>query len=307
MTFANQTAACLPVRRDFGMIKSAAYFCFRCAVLSSASVFSTAAVADVPALCAPAKARHDRVMASGERGAVLAARERIKALAGACPQLWAAVRSAPLPPVKELAKSPQVAPKAEAKQSGQSAQVKPLAPNPLLDKEARRFLKMGFKLFEEPTISQPPTTYVGDGDYLKPGERWYLWRTQEGCYFFMRLPSSDHDAKGLAFHKKKWTLDVSQYRWQGQCTPGKLINGTGSLQEHKRFIEGTEVANVIKTSTKGAMVNGLWNGVTHYTQLNSPEWPGLFHEYRMGCNITVAFDANCQSPRIPRELTVAGG
>jgi hypothetical protein len=77
--------------------------------------------------------------------------------------------------------------------------------------------------------------------------------------------------------------------------------------EHLRFGEGTEVANVIKENTKGTMINGLWNGVTHFTQLNNPGWPGLYYEYRMGCNVTMAFDADCQSPRVPRELVGPGG
>jgi TPR repeat protein len=74
---------------------------------------ATPAQADIPALCAPAKARHDKAMASGDRGAVIAARERIKVLANACPQLLAAVSRQSLPSATKAAtaKASQPVPK----------------------------------------------------------------------------------------------------------------------------------------------------------------------------------------------------
>lgn len=292
---------------DFGANKRAAKVGIYLAALIFAMPLSTAAAADVPALCSPAKARYDKAVSSGDRATVLGARDRIKALAGACPQLWAAVRNAPLPAIKEPARSPQLTPKADTKQSGQSAQAKPRSPNPRIDKETQRLLKMGYTLYETPTISQPLTTYVGEGDTVKPNERWHLWRTQEGCYFFIRLPIETQAAQDTASQKKLWSTRVGQYRWKGQCTPGKLINGVGILEEQFRSGSGTEVKTGIVDWNNGTMINGLWNGTVHRTRRNVPEWPGLYDEYRMGCNVTRAFDANCQSPRVPSELAGNGG
>lgn len=295
MNCANRRSArCLPEQQNVVFRWRAAYTCLNGGIVLTAGIFSTAVMADIPALCAPAKARHDKAMASGERGAVLAARDRIKALAGACPQLWAAVRNASLPPLKEQAKAAQAGPKKELKPQ-----------SPKLDKLTQSLLKQGYRLFAEPTISQPATTYVGDGDPVSSGRRWFLWRTQEGCYFYIDLPDEGYETKGLSLHKKKWTFRVGQFRWKGQCTPGKLIKGWGTLEEEERA-EG-EVALVGTKKTYGEMTNGLWNGVTHFTRTTSPDWPGVNWEYRMGCNVNAAIAPNCRSPRVPRELIDAGG
>lgn len=58
---------------------------------------SNAATADIPALCEPAKRRFDEAIAGGNRGNAISARQRIRALSKACPQLWDNVRQRKLP------------------------------------------------------------------------------------------------------------------------------------------------------------------------------------------------------------------
>lgn len=258
-------------------------FCLLLAALLLSGLAVAPARADIPALCAPAKARHDKAMASGDRSAAIAARERIKVLAQACPQLWAAVRNAPLPRAKEEAKATQAQPKAEPK-----AQPRPNPANQ----------------FEEPTISQPATTYVGDGDVAHGHMRWLLWRTQEGCYFFRALGSFDFETKGLAAAKKYWIdpYSTGQFRWKGQCTPGKLINGSGTLENKRKaqFVKGFDYAQ-----DSGTMIQGLWDGYVNQTQIPQQ---GSRSEYRyvmrMGCSISAdgTSQFGCQPPRIPQDL-----
>lgn len=265
---------------------------FAAAAVACLCLFAaTPALADVPALCGPAKARHDRAMAAGERGAVLAARERVKALAGACPQLWATVRNAPLPREKEQAKSAQ-------------------SPLPKSEPKAKTAQRRGIQ-FDEPTISQPATNYVGDGDPAETNStwmRWHLWRTQEGCYFFVAL-GGDLGGKGLAWSKKYWAQYMGQNRWRGQCTPGKLINGTGTL-ERKSFPGSAGIpTEFVHDHNTGTMINGLWHGnVTRSLDDVGPSgFYNYYHSYRMGCFIPKPGQSpsTCQPPRIAPEL-VAG-
>lgn len=56
------------------------------------------ALADIPALCSPAQKRFDQAITVGDRSGAIAARERIRVLSEACPNLWKSVRKRKLPP-----------------------------------------------------------------------------------------------------------------------------------------------------------------------------------------------------------------
>jgi hypothetical protein len=277
------------------LIRAAALVCLWLLVVATVmqGFLASPARADVPALCGPAKTRHDRAVASGERSAVLAARERIKALAGACPQLWAAVRNAPLPREKEQAKSAQP----------QQQKTEPKA------KTAQR---RGIQ-FDEPTISQLPTKYVGDGDPAESSPvwmRWLLLRTQQGCYFFQSYGGVDYETKGLAGMKKYWATPImGQFRWKGQCTPGKLINGTGTL-ERKSFPGSVGIpTEFVQDDNTGTMINGLWHGNVTRTLDDVGSGPyNYYFVYRMGCVVPKPGQQDrCLSPRIAPELVTDPG
>jgi hypothetical protein len=95
--------------------------------LSLLALSSSPAHADIPALCEPAKRRLDQAVASGDRSAAIAARDRIRVLANACPQLWKAAQQRVLPPERTIAPAKAVAPpkKAAPNPPGQTVQKRP--------------------------------------------------------------------------------------------------------------------------------------------------------------------------------------
>lgn len=85
------------------------------------------ASADIPALCEPAKRRFEQAVGAGDRDSAIAARERIRALSKACPQLWDKVRQRklpsdePKPPVKTEPTKEKSSPGAAAQRSSEPA------------------------------------------------------------------------------------------------------------------------------------------------------------------------------------------
>jgi hypothetical protein len=119
------------------------------------------------------------------------------------------------------------------------------------------------------------------GEVPWPGANWFLWKTDQGCYFY---EAGNDTAADEARIRRTWYFSVT---WEGSpCSPGKLINGSGTM---------VYVANLKATTGRpgravncflGTMVNGLWNG----SIVQSDDYPGMEpHTYPpqfpvMGCN-----------------------
>ena len=113
---------------------------------------------------------------------------------------------------------------------------------------------------------------------------WQKWTTVQGCIAMIHTESLGNED----------TYTSTAFNWVGECTPGQLITGFGTLEKH-----GLEYGGV---STKtGKMVNGYWEGVveSYYFGVSddgkwdpkSPEGGGP-ENYIRGCMLEM-YDGDC--------------
>lgn len=113
---------------------------------------------------------------------------------------------------------------------------------------------------------------------------WQKWTTVQGCIAMIHTESIGEEN----------TDTSTAFNWVGDCTPGQMITGTGTLEQH-----GLEYGSV-DTKT-GKMVNGYWEGVvqSYYYEISpdgtwnpkSPEGGGP-ENYIRGCMLEM-YDGHC--------------
>lgn len=133
-----------------------------------------------------------------------------------------------------------------------------------------------------------------------PGAHWYLQKTDQGCYYYDATTASP---KEEARQRRTWYFSIT---WEGGCTPGKLINGLGTMVEVGDLSATTNHAGRSINRRKGTMVNGLWDG----DMVHSDAYPGMdpntyppIH-FTMGCVPGMAGDKtnSCRPPIPPPAL-----
>lgn len=132
---------------------------------------------------------------------------------------------------------------------------------------------------------------------------WFVWKTDQGCLYYFQNAWGD---AGNADARKNWYFSI---RWEGaSCTPGKLINGSGTLVEVGNLKATTGHPGRATNRWQGTMINGLWNGMVTQSDVYPGHVPATYpaHEFRMGCP---AAAPNCSPPSGPPQAAdfVTGG
>jgi hypothetical protein len=129
---------------------------------------------------------------------------------------------------------------------------------------------------------------------------WRIVSTDEGCLFF------DYGYFKTFAEARSFQLKMNRsIRWEGRCTPGKLINGPGTLLAvgNRMFMEGKP--GLSYDWWTGTMVNGQWEGMLGQRDDYGERGKHVYPPYHTsgGCSDKARAGSYCNpSPPPPPEL-----
>jgi hypothetical protein len=122
--------------------------------------------------------------------------------------------------------------------------------------------------------------------------------TDEGCLVYY------YGFGSTVAEVRPYTQHFIQYRWEGSCTPGKLINGTGAIVEVEDLMFSSGTPGEATNRWQCTMVDGLCEGTVVHSDIY-PRGPSTYPAYRMsrGCEVREAARSACNpAPPPPSKL-----
>jgi len=124
---------------------------------------------------------------------------------------------------------------------------------------------------------------------------WWILETDEGCLYMAYLNEATLQ------QAQKFFRDRISVKWEGTCTPGKLINGSGTLVQITDLIYTTSPPRAGRATNwyNCPMVNGVWNGTCSHRD-SYPQGSADYGSYEMrnGCGVRVG-DSMCNASPAP--------
>ncbi len=137
-----------------------------------------------------------------------------------------------------------------------------------------------------------------------PGAHWYIWKTDQGCLYYQSAAWSPAESEKF---RRTWYFSVT---WEGSpCTPGKLINGSGTLVEVQNLAAVSSEKGRGINRYQGTMVNGLWDGDMVHSDAYPRRDPNTYPptHFTLGCYPGMAGDKdNTCRPPVPLPALLNG-